>query len=451
MAAGVLLIEARSVTAQKKLLLLSTSYWCDEGDEGAIVSIQNKMASGVAQGAEESQFPQAADCEVVIVGAGPYGLSAAAHLKAQGVDVRIFGRTMGFWADKMPAGMLLRSPRVASNISDPTRAFTLDAFENSSGLQPEAPVPLETFVSYGRWFQHQLSPDLDTRNVASIERNNSSFKISLEDGKALHCGRVVVAAGIGPFQRIPPVFASLPPSQVSHCYQGCDTKSFSRKRVVVIGAGQSALESAALLHEAGAEVEVLARIPTLRWIGQHPWLHHLGPVSSMLYSSHDVGPAGISRLVASPNLVRHIPLSLRDKIRTRAVRSAGSNWLPARLEKVRVRTGRSVAKAVSTDHEVELKLDDGGRIFADHVLLGTGYSVDVSRYGFLSTELTNELHLMDGYPRLQTGLESSVSGLHFIGATAARSYGPLLYFVAGTEFASKHLVSHIVRNVRVRR
>jgi hypothetical protein len=410
------------------------------------VSTENKMAGSVAQAGEELPFPHVAGCEVAIIGAGPYGLSAAAHLKAQGMEVRIFGRAMEFWADKMPAGMLLRSPRVASNISDPTHAFTLDAYENSSGLRPQAPVPLETFVAYGRWFQHHLSPDLDQRNVTSIERNEAEFEVSLQDGKVLHCGRVVVAAGIEPFQRIPSVFASLPPSQLSHCYQGCDIGSFARKHVVVIGAGQSALESAALLHEAGAEVEVLARIPALRWIGQHPWLHHLGPISSMLYSTHDVGPAGISRLVAAPNLVKRIPLSLRDKIRTRAVRSAGSNWLPARLEKVKVTTGRFVAKASSTERGVELRLDDGGCIVADHVLLGTGYSVDVPRYGFLSPALIKELDLLDGYPRLRAGLESSVSGLHFIGATAARSYGPLLYFVSGTEFASKHLVSHIVRN-----
>ena len=414
------------------------------------MSFRSNVVSNAVQIEERPPYSPVADCEVAIIGAGPYGLSAAAHLKAHGMDVRIFGRAMEFWADKMPAGMLLRSPRVASNISDPAQKFTLDAYENFSGIRPQAPVPLESFVDYGRWFQQQLSPDLDQRNVSSIKRNDAGFGLSLEDGTMFQCQRVVVATGIGPFQRIPPVFASLPPSQLSHCYQGCDVRSFSQRRVVVIGAGQSALESAALLHEAGAEVEVVARIPALRWIGQHPWLHHLGPISSMLYSPHDVGPAGISRLVAAPNLVKQIPLSLRDKIRTRAVRSAGSNWLPPRLEKVRITTGRFVTNAVSTDKGVELKLVDGGRILADHVLLGTGYTVDISRYGFLSPELTKELDLMDGYPRLRTGLESSVSGMHFIGATAARTYGPLLYFVAGTEFASTHLASYMVRNKRAR-
>jgi hypothetical protein len=206
------------------------------------------------------------------------------------------------------------------------------------------------------------------------------------------------------------------------------------------------LESAALLQEAGAEVELIARIAALRWIGMHPWLHRLGPISSMLYSPHDIGPAGISRLVAAPNLVKQIPLQLRDKIRKRAVRAAGSQWLPPRLKKVKLTTGRLVTAAISNRQEVKLTLDDASYRVVDHVLLGTGYSVDITRYGFLLPELLSQLDLMDGYPRLKSGFRSSVPGLHFIGATAARSYGPLLYFVAGTEFASIELASHVSRH-----
>ncbi len=386
------------------------------------------------------------DCEVAVIGAGPYGLSAAAHLTASGRDVRAFGRPMEFWAQKMPAGMLLRSPRVASNISDPHQRFTLDAYENSAKIAPRAPVPLETFVCYGQWFQRELVPDLDRREIKTVRRADGGFAIGLEDGDSLRAKKVVVAAGIADFREIPPEFANLPPELLTHCYQGLDPRGFQGKRVAVIGAGQSALECAALLHEGEAEVEVIAKIATLRWIGQHPWLHRMGPLSKMLYSSHDVGPAGISRLVAAPNLVRQIPLSLRDRIRTRAVRPAGSPWLPARLEKVKITKGRHVVVATPNGQEAELKLDDGSRRIVDHVLLGTGYKVDIGRYRFLSRELVNELSLTQGYPRLGAGFASSIPELHFVGATAARTFGPLLYFVAGTEFASKTLSSHMARN-----
>jgi len=385
------------------------------------------------------------DCEAVVLGAGPYGLSAASHLKATGVDVRVFGKPMDFWADKMPAGMLLRSPRVASNISDPDRRTTLDAYESSAVVPARAPVALETFVDYGRWFQRQLLPDLDQREIVAVNRNERGFSVALRDGEQFHSKNVVIAAGIGPFLRIPSEFASLPSSQLSHCYQGCNPKGFLKRRVAVIGAGQSALECAALLHEAGAEVEVIARISELRWIGQHPWLHRLGPISSMLYSSHDVGPAGISRMVAAPKLMTQVPLQLRDKIRKRAVRPAGSQWLKARIKNISISTGRLVAAAKAVGTEVELKLDDGSRRVVDHVLLGTGYAVDVVKYKFLSPELVSRLDLQDGYPILKAGFASSVPGLHFIGATAARTFGPLLYFVAGTEFTSKELTSHFRR------
>jgi FAD-dependent urate hydroxylase len=390
--------------------------------------------------------PPSTDCDVVVLGAGPYGLSAGVHLKAKEIDVRVFGEPMNFWANQMPKGMLLRSPREASNIADPGSAFTLEAYEAASGTKPAAPVSLETFVRYGQWFQQQLGSQIDRRIISQINRESSGFKVALEDGTIVRSRRVVVAAGIGSFQRKPSVFGQLPALQVSHCYEGRKISEFTGKRVAVIGAGQSALESAALLHEAGAEVEVIARIPALRWIGKHKWLHDLGPLSSALYSKFDVGPAGISRLVAYPKIVSFIPLTFKDKIRVRAVRSAGSKWLPARLAPVTISTGRFVQSARSLKDEVQLQLDDGTERRVDHVLLGTGYDVDISRYNFLAPELVARVDRLNGSPHLGSGFSTSMPGLHFIGAAAARSFGPLLYFVAGTEFASKELATYISRH-----
>lgn len=397
----------------------------------------------ITRSARTGSGPVSAHCEVAVIGAGPYGLSAGAHLKAKGIAACVFGEPMEFWANKMPEGMLLRSPRVASNLSDPDGAFTLEAYEAASKRKPCAPVPLDTFVEYGRWFRHQLGADLDLRTVLRIDRDRPGFRLTLQDGEEIRAANVVIAAGIGPFKKKPSVFRNLSPQQAIHCYEGREVRRFAGKRVAVIGAGQSALESAALLHEANAQVEVIMRGPGLRWIGGHPWLHHMGPISSMLYSPHDVGPLGISRLVAYPKLVSHIPLKLRDRIRTRAVRPAGSRWLPERLAAVRITTGRSVSEATTLGDEVILKLDDGGERRVDHVVLGTGYRVDVSKYDFLPKELTQDVKQFDGYPKLASGFRSSVPGLHFIGATAARSFGPLLYFVAGTDFASRELVSHL--------
>lgn len=382
-------------------------------------------------------------CDVAVIGAGPYGLSVGAHLTAKGISTRVFGEPMEFWAKKMPEGMLLRSPRVASNLSDPHGAFTLEAYEAASKTAPSAPVQLDRFVEYGRWFRHQLGANLDERSVLRLDRDEPGFRLTLGDGEELRTKRVVIAAGIGPFKKKPAVFADLPQEHLTHCYEGRAVRKFAGKRVAVIGAGQSALESAALLHEAGAQVQVIARQERINWIGRHGWLHKMGPISSVLYSSHDVGPAGISRLVAYPRLNALIPLKLRDKIRTRAVRPAGAKWLPDRLKDVKLTSGRGVLDARMVGDEVLLKLDDGSERRFDHILLGTGYRVDISKYDFLPPELALSVDQFDGYPRLGRGFCCSVPGLHFVGATAARSFGPLLYFVAGTEFASRELMSYL--------
>ena len=166
------------------------------------------------KGAETSKQPLSPDFDVVIIGAGPYGLSAAAYLQAEGLGVRVFGEPMEFWADKMPAGMLLRSPRVASTIADPKASWTLEAYEAANGVKPVAPLPLSTFVNYGRWFQQQMTATHDTTQVAQISRQNSTFKLDLRNGASLSSRRVIVAAGIGPFRRIPQTFAQLSPTQV---------------------------------------------------------------------------------------------------------------------------------------------------------------------------------------------------------------------------------------------
>jgi thioredoxin reductase len=360
------------------------------------------------------------------------------------MEVRAFGEPMEFWANGTPVGMLLRSPREASTISDPHSSLTLEHYESVVGTAPVKRLPKDTFVNYGKWFHTQLGPILDRRTVSGLSKNGSGFKLTLSDGQVVTSKRAVVATGIAKFKKVPAPFTNLPIELVSHCYDGRPFPQMG-KRVAVIGAGQSAIESAALLGEAGFSTELIAKIPVLRWIGMHPRLHRLGLVSKALYSKHDIGPIGISRLVAYPNLMYNIPLWAKDRIRKRAVRAAGAPWLIPRLPSVTITTGTSVVSATEVNGEVLLKLNDGTERRVDHVLLGTGYTVDISKYDFLSPALLNEIKQLDGYPDVQAGLTTSVPGLHFTGATAARKFGPLLYFVTGTEFASTELATYLRR------
>ena len=377
--------------------------------------------------------------DLAIIGAGPYGMAAAAALRGSGRSMAVLGRPMSFW-EGMPAGMLLRSPYAASSIGDPGGADSLDAYAASRGRPVPRPVPLETFVDYGRWVQSRSVPDLDTREVVRVEHDGDVFRLDLDDGDALTARRLVVAAGIGAFPRVPDVFAGLPREQVSHASDHADLGVFRGRRVLVVGAGQSALESAALLAESGADAQLAARAETVRWLGRHPWLRSLGPISALLYAPAEVGPPLLCRLVEAPDLVRRLPSSRRDRLDRRSIRPAGAAWLKGRVVgTVRLSLGHEVVGVTSGRDGLEVGFRNGRTTVVDHVLLGTGYRVDLARYAFLSRELLSRVARVDGYPRLRRGFESSVPGLHFLGAPAAGTFGPLMRFVAGTAFTAGEL------------
>jgi len=192
--------------------------------------------------------------DVAIIGAGPYGLAAAAHLRQiAGLDIRLFGEPMSFWERHMPRGMRLRSPWLGSHIADPDKRFTLDAYRDAVGPAGLAyPVPATDFVKYGRWFQEQAAVPAHRSTVTRIESGPSGFQLSTEEGRTFLARRVIVAGGIQPFAYRPEIFQGLPSSLVSHTSERIDVDQFSGKNVMVVGAGQSALEAAGFLAAAGA-------------------------------------------------------------------------------------------------------------------------------------------------------------------------------------------------------
>ncbi|MBV9282368.1 MAG: NAD(P)/FAD-dependent oxidoreductase [Chloroflexi bacterium] len=381
----------------------------------------------------------------VIIGAGPYGLAAAAHLRSAGVHAHVFGEPMSFWDQQMPVGMFLRSPWGGSSIADPHRALTIEHFFAEQGLQRVDRIPLEKFVQYGRWFQHRVVPDVDRRWVTRLERAPGGFQLTLADGETLPADRVIVAAGISPFAQRPAPFDTLPKALVSHATDHRDLRPFSGRRVAVIGGGQSAIESAVLLDEAGAEVELLVRQPSIHWIGLGSRiLRRLGPLEGparkIAYTKEDVGPPGINWFVSAPHVFRRLPRELQDRMARRAIQPAGAAWLQPRVGGVRITMGRAVLSVTPEGERALLRLDDSSERHVDHVLLGTGFRVDIARYPFLAPELVRDVRTVNGYPELTTAFETSVPGLHFLGAPAARSFGPLTRFVAGTEFTAPLLM-----------
>jgi FAD-dependent urate hydroxylase len=372
------------------------------------------------------------------VGAGPYGLSIAAYLRRGGLLQAILGKPMDFW-ESMPTGLLLKSPWSASNLADPNHRYTLDRFVESGAREKVEPIPLSMFVDYGHWFRHHAVGPVDDTRVQRVSHDRGAFRLELADGRVIVSHRVVVATGIGRFPYIPEFAGGLPADLWSHTLTLGDPAAFAGRDIAVIGAGQSALESAALLREGGARVELFARGP-VRWADRR--LHdHTGFGRKIFYPPADVGPVGINWVVTFPRFVRHLPSDVRKKLGVRAVRPSGAKWLKERVEQgVKITAFTKVLGAESMSGRVVVRLDDGSQRRVDHLILGTGYRPDVSQLAFLDHELRAAV-VTDGrgYPVLDVGFQCTVPRLHFAGALARGSFGPLCNFVAGARVAARQV------------
>jgi cation diffusion facilitator CzcD-associated flavoprotein CzcO len=206
--------------------------------------------------------------ETAIIGAGPYGLSIAAHFRKRGIPFRIFGRPMDSWLNHMPKGMMLKSDGFASNIYDPGEEFTLGHFCAERGIEYSdagIPVRLDTFSAYGLAFGQRMLPELEDKLLVSLERAPGGFSLGLDSGETVAARRVVLAVGISHFEYVPETLAHLPPEFLSHSFHHAAPESFRGKDVVVVGGGASAIDLAALLHESGASVQLVARQPSLKF------------------------------------------------------------------------------------------------------------------------------------------------------------------------------------------
>lgn len=388
--------------------------------------------------------------DVAIIGAGPYGLSLAAHMPKGNRSVRIFGSPMHSWSHHMPQGMRLKSEGFASSLYDPGAQFTLQQYCAEHAI-PYAhvglPVPIETFIAYGREFQGRHVPHLEDVQVTSLSRSAADFQLTTARGETVRSRRVVVAAGIVNFAYLPPSLASIGAPMLSHSSQHSDLSGFKGRKVAVLGAGASAVDIAALLLEGGADVELIARRQSIEF---HDPPNEPRPLLQRLKAPRSgLGTGWRSRMCTDIPLVFHaMPESLRIKVVAKHlgpapgwfVREAVAGRLPMHL-------GVTIAGAETRDGRVCLALHQPGRedrqIQADHVIAATGYKAAVSRLTFIEQSLQSLVHTADEAPILGRHFESSVPGLYFVGAAAATSFGPLLRFAYGAKFAAQRVAAHL--------
>jgi FAD-dependent urate hydroxylase len=383
--------------------------------------------------------------DVAIIGAGPYGLSLAAHLRARRVKYRIFGESMRFWLN-MPVGVYLKSLAFATNIAVPQSGYSFPGWCRQHGLEDFEPCTMQSFSAYGLEMQKQFVPDVEEVLATNVSSRVDGFEVTLSSGERLRARKVVVCTGLSGLAQIPDVLRKLGPDRMRHTFDISDYSEFRNKTVAVIGAGASAIEAAALVREAGGSSEVFVR-------GEEAVFHgrtaRVRPLWQRIKSPMTV--LGASRtswvLQQLPLMVHMLPRERRTRFVKGYLGPASPWWIMDRvLGKVPIHVRHEVVESCDTGQRAQLMMRDGEGSFrkveADFVIAGTGYDVSVSRLKFLDPEILDRVHRTERSPTLNINFESSVPGLHFTGPLSFMCFGPLFRFVTGAEVTARRLARH---------
>jgi cation diffusion facilitator CzcD-associated flavoprotein CzcO len=381
--------------------------------------------------------------QTAIIGAGPFGLAVAAELRRLGVEHVLIGRPMAYWLDFVPQSLNLLSDPLKCSLS--ADQFKVEQWEQHRGKASTRPFPGREFVEYCTWFaQHAcVEPRID--HVRQVRRNGQGFVLQLQSGDVLHADRVVVAVGLKEFAYFPDVFSSLGPQVCSHTGTLKDLDRFRGQNLAVIGGGQSALEYAVLLSNAGAQVEVLAREQQPFW---YPYGRHVRPTSEN--GAVRTIRQRLRALINHPEISRRFPPRLQTWRLAKSLRPAVDDHLKDRLQTVKLTFGRSVCRATCESSGVTLDLNDQSQRHVDHVILATGFHIDPSRIAMLDPDLVREIRTFRGYPRLNGAMESTARGLYFAGAPAAMTYGTDMWFVHGSPVVGVRISRSIVKKAAAR-
>lgn len=365
--------------------------------------------------------------DLLVVGAGPYGLAVAAMAKARGLKTRLLGHPMEFWHRAMPRDMLLRSGKDWH--LDPTGRLTYEAFAQEQGWDEDSlePVTLERFQQYAAAFTARHELLAEPHLLTELRRDSRHFQALTTSGETIPAQRVAICAGVGPFPNLTHPLSSLP--EVEHTVSATDLVSYRGQRVLVIGGRQSAFEWAALLAEAGATaVHVVHRHPT--------------PVFQP--SDWSWVDAMMEQAEATPGWFAGLSPTSREAI-TRRFWEEGrlklEPWLAPRLARPEV-TIHAEQDVLGRADGTTYHLSGGQTLQADRVILATGYRMDLSRLPYLR-QLRSQLAVEQGFPLLDPSFESSLPGLYFTSFASTRSHGPFFGFVRGATVTARLLVGSI--------
>jgi thioredoxin reductase len=392
--------------------------------------------------------------DTIIIGAGPYGLTIAAYLRSAQIPFRIFGSPMESWRAFMPEGMILKSERFASGLWDPRRKFTFERFSAQGNIpyrKSGEPLSLAQFLQYAEWFRASAVGEVTNVKIDRIRRGADGFTLDAASGEVIAARRVILATGHMAFRYIPEQLIGLPEPLCFHSTRFGDVHAYKGREVVVIGAGQSALETAVLLHEAGANVRLMAKIEAPEW--NHSPKSNRTILDSVVEPESGLG-FGWKALALSelPQIFRwRFSPEVRHRFVANSWGPAGAWWMRKRFEGVIDGLfGSQIESAAEVGGRVRLTVDGpGGKkvIETDHVIAGTGFKVDVDRLEFIDASLRSEIAREFSAPVLDSHFETSVPGLFIVGVASAPTFGPVMRFM----FGAKHVAPALTRRLSARR
>jgi len=385
---------------------------------------------------------------VVIVGAGPYGLSLASHLRSLNVKYRIFGKPMKPWIANMPPGMVLKSRFNATGLYDPKHSFTLKNYYREKGRVPSDmdPIETETFVDYALQFQKRFVPDLCTDMVTHIERDGSQYRVQTSGNESLIASAVVIAVGVYDFAYIPEQFNGVDKQFLTHSSQYGNVDQFRNKDVAVVGAGASAIDLAIALQNVNARVTIVTRRDAINFHFP-PETTFLGKLGQVRYPSSPLG-AGWRILFCAyaPSMLHRLPVATKHKMAIMYLGPAPGWSTRERAQNIETFLTTKIAGVETEGQRVRMvyeRAQERASKLVDHIIVATGYRPDVNKLGFLDSSIAQSIDNIQGTPILSSRFETSSPGLYAIGPIAASSFGPIMRFVYGADFTSRVLGRHL--------
>ncbi|MEH7246876.1 NAD(P)-binding domain-containing protein [Neobacillus niacini] len=366
--------------------------------------------------------------DLAIVGAGPYGISLAAHAAKAGLRYRVFGYPMDFWQFKMPPNMFIRTMLEYTNLSDPEERCTLKEFQKEKGLRLSYPIPRSVFVEYGKWFIEKLNLSIEKVYISHVRKEHGFFVLETENRNTVEAKNVIIAVGLTNSRYIPRDLAHVPKEYLSHTGDFTVFEQFRNQHVAVIGGGQSAWEASALLHQAHARVELIYRRP-----------RRLDPEQNLNAKQKEIADEFF-----------YYPQEKKMEVRKQFEKPTVSDFLVPLVEgNVTQRPNTFIVNTTLTKvNKVQVLLNDDTTLLVDHIIAATGYRFNPHNLSFL-VSIIDGIKCTEGLdPIVDESFQSTLPHLYFAGPATAFCYGPAFRFISGVKKTSQVIINSISADTR---